>query len=223
MSAKIPNKPAIRVDNLSFSYRDHTVLEDVSFDVFPGEYIGIVGPNGGGKTTLLKILLGILPVQKGSVFMDPGLKVGYVPQRLSQGVFNFPATVEEVLLNSLPRGDHEGAVERALRITNTLQFRNRLISELSGGERQRVFIARALVLSPRILVLDEPATGVDQPSQSLFYDMMDRLHSLSGMTILFVSHDLEIVAKETNRVLYINHTVQSYHCPADILEHHHHV
>lgn len=223
MSAKIRNTSCISFEDVSFSYRDGAVLEHVNLSIFPGEYVGIVGPNGGGKTTLLKLLLGILPVRKGLMRVDPTMRIGYVPQRLSQGVFDFPATVEEVLVNSLPRGDHDGAVERALQVTDTIQYRKRLISELSGGERQRVFIARALVLSPRILVLDEPATGVDTPSQDVFYRMIDRLHALSGMTILFVSHDLEIVARETTRCLYVNRTVTSYSCPTDILQHHHHV
>ncbi|MEK7545115.1 MAG: ATP-binding cassette domain-containing protein [Patescibacteria group bacterium] len=223
MSAKIRNKPCINFENVSFGYRDGDVLQNVNLSLFPGEYVGIVGPNGGGKTTLLKLLLGILPLQKGSMFVDPAMRIGYVPQRLSQSVFDFPATVEEVLVNSLPRGDHRKAVDCALQITDTMKYKKRLISQLSGGERQRVFIARALVLSPRILVLDEPATGVDTPSQDVFYRMIDRLHALSGMTILFVSHDLEIVARETTRCLYVNRTVTSYSCPADILQHHHHV
>ena len=223
MSVKIPNKPCISFENVSFGYPDGIVLDDVNLSIFPGEYVGIVGPNGGGKTTLLKLLLGILRPKSGLAHVDPALGIGYVPQRLSQGVFDFPATVEEVLVNSLSRGDHAAAVEKALQVTDTMKYKKKLISQLSGGERQRVFIARALVLSPKILVLDEPATGVDTPSQDLFYRMIDRLHALSEMTILFVSHDLEIVARETTRCLYVNHSVTSYSCPADILQHHHHV
>jgi zinc transport system ATP-binding protein len=212
---------AIDAEHLSVLYRGQTALDDVSVAVPAGRYVGIVGPNGAGKTTLMRVLLGLQEPSAGSVRvfgMHPraarrGGTMGYVPQRVAQGDIAFSVTVEEAVmtgraskigLGRFPgRGDRE-AVEHALTITDTSPFRRKLLHELSGGQRQRVFIARALAAEPKMLLLDEPTTGVDVSAKESFYALLRSLHKEKGLTILFVSHDVEVTAQEADFVLALN-------------------
>jgi zinc transport system ATP-binding protein len=214
----------IQVDSLSFSYQSELVIDGVSFEVAQGDYIGLVGPNGSGKSTLVKLILGLLPAQKGEVtlfgvpqadFRDWG-KIGYVPQYVFRNDRNFPATVREVVesghMGRAPLWCQFGigkchSLEEPLALTGTTHLLDRRIGELSGGERQRVFIARALVSKPELLILDEPTTGVDQAAQTDFYALLKRLNEEHGLTILLISHDLEVVAHETKTALCLNRSL----------------
>ncbi len=211
----------IEVDDLNFSYENNTVLEAVSFSIEVGEYVGIVGPNGGGKTTLLKILVGLLEPMSGTVKIAGAAPtdragqamIGYVPQRVSQDQAAFPATVYELvesgrtvrcgLFNRMGKTDRE-AIERALRIAGITNLRDRLVSELSGGQRQRVYVARALASEPKLLILDEPFVGVDVKTQQEFYAFLKKLNTEHGLTILFVSHDIDAIAEEVKSILCLN-------------------
>lgn len=214
----------VSVRNVSFRYDSQPVLERVSFELAKGDYIGLVGPNGSGKTTLIKLLLGILPIDEGSVelfgvpikeFSD-WHKVGYVPQYVYKTDRAFPATVREVvesghLLNS-PLFCQLGfkkcpPLSEALKIAGIGHLIHRQIGELSGGERQRVFIARSLVSHPELLILDEPTAGVDQATQEAFYDLLEKLNKQHGITIVLISHDLEVVAHEAKTALCLNHQI----------------
>lgn len=212
---------AIQFSNVSFSYEGKVALDDISFTINEGDYVGIIGPNGAGKTTLIKLLLTLLKPTTGaiSVFNTPidrfakKYKIGYVPQRISQLSYYFPATVEEVVMSGLtPRlGIFKGigqserkAIADAMDITGVTPFKSSLIGNLSGGQRQRVFIARALVAHPKILVLDEPTVGVDVSSQEMFYGFLSMLNKKHNITILFVTHDIDVITKEAQYVLCIN-------------------
>lgn len=212
---------AITVRDLSFSYNHETILEDVNFDIHHGEFVGIIGPNGSGKTTLLKLLLGLLSVQHGTIDIlgkparvgEHGKHIGYIPQKVTQSEGRFPITVREVvslgrvhpekLLQPLTKTD-QSLITQALKDVNLLSESDRLLSELSGGQQQRVFIAKALASSPQILILDEPTVGIDTPSQEHFYTLLSKLHTEKEMTIIIVSHDVDVVVNEVTSVLCLN-------------------
>ncbi|MDO8572292.1 MAG: metal ABC transporter ATP-binding protein [bacterium] len=213
--------PYIQLEDVDFSYNKIPVLEAVSFTVRKGDYIGIIGPNGGGKTTLLKILLGLIEPARGVVrimgqdihnLKDRSI-IGYVPQRVGESEHRFPATVEEIvetgriakrgLFKRLTEKDRD-AVGHAMDMSGVLGLKDRLIGQLSGGEMQKVFIARALAGDPKILVLDEPTTGVDVGSQKRFYEFLGRLNREHHLTIIFVSHDVDVVSTEARSVICLN-------------------
>lgn len=221
---------AIEVDHVSHSYGGETVLDSVSFAIPEGRYVGIVGPNGGGKTTMLKIMLGILKPSQGTVSIfgqTPAQarlsgKIGYIPQRIAQADFSFPATVEEIVRSGrtskvgigrwMTKKDTD-TVERSMETAGVISFRNRLISSLSGGERQKVFIARALASDPDVLILDEPTTGVDIGARKQFYALLKNLNTELGLTILHVSHDVDVMTGEASFVLALNQKLLC-HCSA---------
>ncbi len=191
-------KLQIEVKELSFSYNSQIVLNNISFTVAKGDYLGIIGPNGGGKTTLVKVLLGLLHPKKGTVIVRG--TCGYVPQKAAQEISGLPATVREIIESGEKK--NEERIKEVMNITDVEDYQNKLISELSGGERQKVFIARALVKNPDILFLDEPSTGVDVASQGKFYSFLKELNK-KGITIIFVSHDINVVAREAKNVLCV--------------------
>lgn len=236
---------AIVLDHIHFAQNGQEVLCDVTTAIPRGAYVGIVGPNGGGKTTLLKLILGIYKPNFGSVKVlgtDPASarrtgRIGYVPQRVVQADFSFPATVEEIVRDGTTASGglfaraKTAAIGAALKTAGITHLRGRLINDLSGGERQKAFIARALAAKPDILILDEPTTGVDAASQDEFYALLRRLHK-DGMTILFVSHDVEVMAAEASAILCLNKTLaadcaacdfdHTEHGPLRHIHHHHH-
>jgi len=232
------NKKLIELKNVHFNYGTNTVLEDVSFSVNAGDYIGVIGPNGGGKTTLLLIMLGLLKPSSGHVLVfgkkigelkRERSRIGYVPQRLSQLDANFPATVYEIIASGRTAGNglfrlfsksDKDAIERAMTIAKVGELRNKLIGDLSGGERQRVMIARSLAGDPKVLILDEPTTGVDIASQEQFYHFLGELNHKHGLTIVFVSHDIDIVANEVHSLLLLNRKIVSYGPAKDLINKH---
>lgn len=215
----------IELKNVSFSFPDAEVLEDVSFTLNDGEYIGILGPNGGGKTTFLRIVLGLLKPQTGSVKVDDK-NISYISQTTNMNDSNFPATVQEVVALGLVKNkpsifDHKKnkeKVDNILKELNLFDLRNKLISELSGGQFQRVKIAKALVNEPTLLILDEPDAGMDEESHHNLIHVINHLHE-KKINILFVSHhphDLEKADKvffiEDGKILpYENELERGHH------------
>jgi len=219
---------AIDVQHVNFSYNSENVLDDVTLAVEPGAYLGLLGPNGGGKTTLMKIILGLIEPENGSIKIFGKTpqdarregKIGYVPQRIAQGDSSFPATVEEIVrsgrtpiigIGGLFRQSDANAVEEALHAAGVHHLRHRLVGQLSGGERQKVFIARALASRPKILILDEPTTGVDIGAKEAFYTLLKELNTKHGITIVFISHDLEVVTKHATCAACLNQKIV-VHC-----------
>lgn len=221
----IIQKNIIEARNVSFIYGAHNdALSDVSFSIKEGDYVGVVGPNGGGKTTLIKLLLGLLTPTTGTIelygqsVMQARKKYsfGYIPQRVAERDENFPATVEETVLSgrtgrtglfrSFTSADTK-AVHEALELTGTYQHRLKLLHHLSGGERQRIFIARALAAKPSVLILDEPTVGVDVSAQEAFYQFLKKLNKEQHITIILVSHDLEVMSVEARTILCVNKTL----------------
>jgi zinc transport system ATP-binding protein len=199
-------EPIVEIKNVSFSYPPLEVLEDVNLTVKKGEFLAIIGPNGGGKTTLLKIILGLLKPQKGEVYVAGKRigelrkwrsKIGYVPQA-AQIDYTFPITVEEFVmtgrfgligLGKRPRPSDWEMVQKALKEVKMEEWSKKQIGELSGGQRQKILIARSLASEPEILILDEPTTAVDLESSESFYELLLRLHK-EEITIITVSHDV---------------------------------
>lgn len=231
----VSNSDCIEVTSLNFAYNDYYVLKDINLSVKRGEYLGIIGPNGGGKTTLLKIILGLLKADSGEIrILGSNLRdfsewsrIGYVPQRVAQADFYFPATVEEVVRSGrtakvgLFKGfsqEDNAAVEKAMSIAGIADYRGRLIGNLSGGERQRVYIARALACEPSILLLDEPAVGVDIASQEKFYSFLGHLNGELGITVVFVSHDVGVVAQEVSTLVCLNHQMICHGSPENFIK-----
>jgi zinc transport system ATP-binding protein len=223
--------PFIEVKDLNFAYGGNTVLEHVSFTIEKGDYVGIVGPNGGGKTTLLKILVGLLTPQSGRVLIENQpigsfknkFKIGYVPQRVSQENINFPATVYEVVesgripktsvFEGLNHQDKE-AILKSLATAQIEELKDKLLSKLSGGQRQRVYVARALAAEPEILILDEPFVGIDISAQKDFYDFLKELNQTQGLTIIFVSHDIDVITEQVKSILCLNRGLLCYGAPS---------
>jgi zinc transport system ATP-binding protein len=225
MSAQTPATPptsappVIRIEGLSFSFGLAPVLQDIDLQVLQGEFVGLVGPNAGGKSTLLKLVLGLLRPQLGHIEVlgttpeKARRQVGYVPQYPSFQR-DFPISVEQlVLLGRLGlspglgwyrRSDREAA-RRALAGVEATDLAHRRIGTLSGGQLQRVLLARALVGEPKILILDEPTANMDQRVEG---DIFDLLAALNGhLTILVVSHDIAFISSYVGRVACLNRTL----------------
>jgi zinc transport system ATP-binding protein len=209
----------VRTEDLSFARNGIPILTDVSLTIAEGDFLAILGPNGSGKTTLLKLILGLLKPDRGRVFLlgrpveeftDREL-IGYIPQKATHFDPLFPASVQEVVAMALrscrrrmSRSDEEKSIRKALETVDMADFRNRRIGRLSGGQQQRVFIARAIVRKPKILILDEPTTGVDAETQDRFYDLLGRLNITRRLTIVLVTHDIGIVNRHVNKVACLN-------------------
>lgn len=216
----------IELKDVSFAYPgSEEIVSHISLDVHQGDYLGIIGPNGGGKTTLLKIMLGLLKPSKGQVLLyqqdisnfKDWTKIGYVAQKAVRFDAQFPITVKEVvalgrfakrgLLQHLTKSD-QTQIHQALKEVGMWEYRDRLLSELSGGQQQRVFIARALASEPEIIFLDEPTAGVDISTQKQFYALLKKLNRELNKTLILVSHDLDIVTRDTTELACINKTLQ---------------
>lgn len=180
------------------------VLKGVTLQVQPGEIVTILGPNGSGKSTLLRALLGILPLAAGRVVRAPGLRLGYVPQRLSIDP-SLPMTVRRFL--SLPQRVPDDRALAALRRTGVPDVASRQMAALSGGQFQRVLLARALLNDPQLLILDEPTQGLDQPGEAAFYRLIEEVRAETGVAVLMVSHDLHVVMAASDRVICLNHHI----------------
>jgi zinc transport system ATP-binding protein len=205
----------VEINNLTAKYPDVKALDDVSFTVNQGDFLGIIGPNGAGKSTLFDCMLNLNTKYDGIIkFFDKDIRkskdylreIGYVPQK---PIFerNFPVTVNDVVRMGLRNESDENKIDEILQQLWIHELSERRIGELSGGQQQRVFIAKALVTNPKILILDEPVTGIDQQSIDLFYSILRELNSKQKITIIWSSHDLDAVNKLANHVACLNRTL----------------
>lgn len=203
----------LTVDNLSFDYSDVSVLSDISFSINEGDFLGIIGSNGTGKSTLIKLLLGLLPCGNGAItyFGHSEHAVGYVSQKSNSFNSAFPATVREVVMANLfaekglfrhyNKSDRE-RYERVIRSVGMEEYSDKLIGRLSGGQQQRVFIARALIAEPKLIFLDEPTVGIDQRSVKMIYELISRLNR-QGITVIMTNHDTQSLVSLANKLLIL--------------------
>lgn len=191
----------LSAEGLSVRHGEATVLNGVDFALRPGEIVTIVGPNGSGKSTFVRALIGLDPATGGRVTRMPGLRVGYVPQRLHIDA-SLPMTVRRFL--SLPARVTDAAAASALTRVGVPDAAGRQMSQLSGGQFQRVLLARALLSDPQVLILDEPTQGLDQPGVAAFYRLIEQVRAETGVAVLMVSHDLHVVMSASDRVICLN-------------------
>lgn len=224
----------IELHNVSFSYGNSKVIDNITFSLHKGDYLGIIGPNGGGKTTLLKLMIGLLKPSSGTIKLfgkeldnfKMRSEIGYVAQKATHFDNSFPITVEEIVLMGryAKRGlfkpvtkEDAKHVEKALEQVEMLQYRKRLITDLSGGQQQRVFIARALAGEPQVIFLDEPTAGIDSQTQEQFYLLLRKLNKEIGITLVLISHEIDVVVNEVTEIAAINRTLVCYCKPNELV------
>lgn len=222
-------QPVIELSHLSFAYQDYPVLLNASCSVYNGEFVGVIGPNGGGKTTLLKLILGFLKPTAGTIEVfgkipQTSSRIAYVPQAVRFDK-QFPISVLDVVLlgrlSHLPwygfyqSADKQAAMD-ALALVGLEKFHNRAFGTLSGGQAQRTLIARALASSPELLLLDEPTASVDTQAQADIYSLLKKLHG--KMTILMVTHDLNVAIEYVQKVICVQQSVMTLK-PQEVCEH----
>jgi zinc transport system ATP-binding protein len=234
---------AVELEKVDYCYQQVPVLEDLNLTISSGEFMALIGPNGGGKSTLIKLILGLIRPDRGEIRVF-GRKpdaardlVGYLPQQVYFDP-QFPINVFDTVLTGRYHGLAHGnttedvkAVEKALEDVGMLKFRDRQIGRLSGGQRQRVFIARAIVRQPQLLLLDEPMASIDPQMQESFYHLLNQLKG--KMTIVLVSHDVGAVSSQADYVACLNQKLfyhgpaegaapaleEAYQCPVDLISH----
>ena len=187
--------------NISVSFGSRKVLSNISLSLQPGRILTLLGPNGAGKSTLVRVVLGLVAPTEGTLVREPGLRIGYVPQKLHLDA-TLPLTVSRFM--RLKPGVKKADILPALKRVQAAHLLDQPMQKLSGGENQRVLLARALQNKPQLLVLDEPTQGVDVNGQLALYDLIDQLRKELGCAVLMVSHDLHLVMAKTDEVLCLN-------------------
>lgn len=194
----------LRAKDVSVRLGGQDVLTGVSLAIEAGEIVTVLGPNGSGKSTLIRAMLGMVPLASGRVERAPGLKLGYVPQKLAIDP-SLPLSVRRFL--SLPHRVTDAEAEAVLDRVGMAGKGGRPMAGLSGGQLQRVMLARALLGKPGLLVLDEPTQGLDQPGEAAFYRLIEEVRQETGAAVLMVSHDLHVVMAASDRVICLNHHI----------------
>ncbi len=227
------NNFILDISDLWFRYEEDWILKEINLQIIEKKVLGIIGPNGGGKTTLLKLIIGLETPDKGEILLKGSplknkknrLRIGYVPQHATVR-WTFPIKVKDVILLGVV--NEHGKLTRAGKtdlknlhdITSSLQIEhllNKHISELSGGEQQKVFISRALINNPELLLLDEPQTGIDVAAQDLFFKTLSEIHKKFNLTIIIVTHDLNVVPKICDEVACVNQSLFHHSSPAEAI------
>ena len=203
----------VEISNLDIRLGSNTVLHNVEMRVEPGEIITIVGPNGSGKTTLLKAIIGSIKPSVGWVKKSPGLRIGYVPQRLHIDA-TLPITVRRFL--SLPRSVPDSVAHDALTTAGVKDLGMQQMTRLSGGQFQRVLLARALLGRPELLLLDEATQGLDQPGSAAFYRQIETVRQHLDCAVLMVSHELHVVMAASDRVICLNGHICCHGAPGQV-------
>jgi len=205
--------PLISADSICKNYADRPVLQNVNLQLTAGKAVTLIGPNGAGKTTLVRILLGLLQPDSGQITRQRDLRIGYMPQRVAVQA-TLPLTVMRFL--KLARGSTTAAIEDVLALLNVEHLQHQQLISLSGGEIQRVLLARALLNSPQLLILDEPAQGVDLAGQAELYQLIGDIRARQGCGVLMISHDLQLVMSATDDVICLNHHICCHGKPEQV-------
>lgn len=196
----------ITIEHLSFSYSglQPYILQDINIEVMEGDYISFIGENGCGKTTLMRILLGFLKPTQGSINIQTKY-IGYVPQKKDFNNTNFPITVYEVMnsYRKLLKIKDKNIIMDSLKSVSMDKFKDSLIGDLSGGQTQKIFLARAMMGKPRLLILDEPSTGVDLDSQKEIYEILKTMSIKEKITVITVEHNMEAVFRNSTKVFHL--------------------
>ncbi len=196
--------PLLEICDLELSLGGRKILQDINLSLHAGEIVSLIGPNGAGKTSLLRVILGLVPASHGEVKLRPDLRIGFMPQRLVVDDV-LPLTVARFI--TLGRRAPGPRLHEVLRTTGIDALANSPVQRISGGEMQRAILARALLHDPHLLILDEPAQGVDVVGQAEIYNLLGKLRNEHGCGILLVSHDLHMVMAKTDRVICLNHHI----------------
>lgn len=207
----------VEFDKVYFGYTSEYILKTISFSVNEGDFVSIIGSNGAGKSTILKLILGELNQNKGEIkIFGENIKkfnrwnnIGYLEQNAYYKILNFPATVYETVMSNMfydiglfkfPNKNHRAKVIKSLELLGMEKYSNRTISKLSGGQIQRVFLARTLVANPKILILDEPTNGVDRETVDIIYNILSDLNKNKNISIIMVTHDIDMVSKISSKI-----------------------
>lgn len=223
-----PGLPILSANHLTVTYGQVKALEDINFELVQADRLAVIGPNGAGKSTLFKVISGILTPSAGNVQIfghEPGghLCIAYIPQR-SQVDWTFPVTVSNVVMMGRngrlgllrwPGAEDRQIVQKALEVVHLTDLADRQISELSGGQQQRMFIARALAQKAELMLMDEPFTGLDHPSQEELFAILDELHQ-QQVTVMVALHDLKMAAERFDRVMLLNHRLLAFGKAAEV-------
>lgn len=195
----------ININNLCFSYiKGNNLIDSVNLTIPKGAYVSVLGENGSCKSTLIKLILGLLKPDSGVINIDSS-RISYVPQRVDNFNSDFPITVKELLLLQIKalKIKNKEIIDNVLKDVNMSEFKDKLIGNLSGGQQQRIFIARALIGDPDLIILDEPSTGVDEKSQNEIYPLLKSLNINKGKTIISVEHNSKIALKYSTHILKV--------------------
>lgn len=229
-SHHLDDQPILDVRSLDVRYNGHFALENITFHLHAGERVAVVGPNGAGKSTLFKVVAGVLQPSSGEVAIYGSgprghVCIAYIPQR-SQVDWTFPVSVADVVmmgriaklgLLGWPKKRDWELVHHALETVQLLDLAKRQISQLSGGQQQRMFIARALAQEAELMLMDEPLTGLDAPSQAGILALLDALQR-QKVTVMVATHDLEQAAQYFDRIMLLNHRIIEFGAPGDVLQ-----
>lgn len=219
----------IKIENLLYSIEDSTILEDINLNIGKGEIVAVVGPNGGGKTTLIKLILGLIKPTTGYITIngkspEEALKekfIGYLPQMINFDR-QFPISALDVVLfgiipEKISKEEKINLGLKYIEMVGMKGFESKPFGKLSGGQQQRIMIAKALISKPKLLILDEPSTGVDVVAQESFYELIKKLNKEEGLTILIVSHDIGVVISFAHKVVGLNKKLHYFGPAKDFL------
>ncbi len=239
------NEPILEIQNVYFTYKRQPVLDEINLALYREDFLALIGPNGGGKTTLVKLILGLLKPSRGNIFLfgkrpeSVRSSVGYVPQKSTERYRDFPINVHEVVrmgclkahIFKKKESSPTHSIEGALESVSMSSYMHRQIGELSGGQLQRVLIARALVSNPALLIMDEPTASIDTEMEKGLYDILKDLNK--KIPIIIVTHDLTAISENVNKIgclnryLYCHRSgevteediLKTYNCPIELLAH----